>query len=64
MVFYRVLELAAAHDPVRYRELILNPRRNTLLASRPPPAGGPRALTVHPPNGPGEAPSAQLRLDG
>jgi len=29
MVFYRVLELAVAHDPVRYRELILNPRPTT-----------------------------------
>ncbi|MCA1677907.1 MAG: IS1595 family transposase, partial [Actinobacteria bacterium] len=33
MVFYRVLELAVAHDPVRYRELILNPRPNTTQRS-------------------------------
>ena len=25
MVFYRVLELAVAHDPVRYRDLIVDP---------------------------------------
>lgn len=29
MVFYRVLELAVAHDPVRYRDLIMNPQPNT-----------------------------------
>jgi hypothetical protein len=26
LVFYRVLELAVAHEPVRYRDLVLNPR--------------------------------------
>jgi transposase-like protein len=26
LVFYRVLELAVAHDPVRYRDLVVNPR--------------------------------------
>jgi transposase-like protein len=26
LVFYRVLELAIAHEPVRYRDLMLNPR--------------------------------------
>jgi len=35
LVFYRVLELAAAHDPVRYRDLIANPR--TGAAPRQPP---------------------------
>jgi len=29
LVFYRVLELAVAHEPVRYRDLILNPGRRT-----------------------------------
>jgi hypothetical protein len=32
MLFYRVLELAVAHEPVRYRDLIVNAR----------PAGTPR----------------------
>ena len=32
LLFYRVLELAVAHEPVRYRELIANPRPE----SRPP----------------------------
>jgi hypothetical protein len=35
LVFYRVLELAAAHDPVRYRDLIANPRPSA--APRQPP---------------------------
>ena len=34
LVFYRLLELAAAHDPVRYRELIVNPQPGR---RRPPP---------------------------
>jgi transposase-like protein len=42
MVFYRVLELALAHEPVRYRELILNPE-----PKKNPPAG--RAGWGHPP---------------
>jgi transposase-like protein len=42
MVFYRVLELAAGHDPVRYRDL---------LATRQPgtPARQPPATRGHPP---------------
>jgi len=35
LVFYRVLELATTHDPVRYRDLIANPRTGT--APRQPP---------------------------
>ena len=35
LVFYRVLELAAAHDPVRYRDLIANPKPGR--QRRPPP---------------------------
>lgn len=35
LVFYRVLELAAAHDPVRYRDLIANPKPEE--QRRPPP---------------------------
>ena len=42
LVFYRVLELATGHDPVRYRDLIANPRpsgtprRPPGTRSRPP----------------------------
>jgi transposase-like protein len=49
MVFYRVLELAVAHDPVRYRDLIANPRPSTvprqppLSRGRPPSIERPRA---------------------
>ncbi len=35
LVFYRVLALAAAHDPVRYRDLIANPRPS--VSPRQPP---------------------------
>ena len=44
MVFYRVLELAVAHDPVRYRDLIVDPtpkmkpperRREPVVATQP-----------------------------
>ncbi len=35
LVFYRVLELAASHDPVRYRDLVANPRPGH--QRRPPP---------------------------
>jgi len=43
LVFYRVLELAAAHDPVRYRDLIANPRPSA-TPRQPPGARG------HPPS--------------
>jgi transposase-like protein len=43
LVFHRVLELAVAHQPVRYRDLIVDPR-----AKRNPPAGG--AGWGHPPS--------------
>jgi hypothetical protein len=42
LVFHRVLELAVGHEPVRYRDLILNPQ-----AKAHPPAG--RAGWGHPP---------------
>jgi hypothetical protein len=43
MVFYRVLELAVMHEPVRYQDLILNPEPKKI-----PPAG--RAGWGHPPS--------------
>jgi transposase-like protein len=43
MVFYRVLELAVGHDPVRYRDLVINP----LPKPRPPMPPGERG---HPPS--------------
>ena len=52
MVFYRVLELAAGHDPVRYSELILNPRRNTSHRTPPATRGRPASLDRPPANRP------------
>lgn len=43
MVFYRVLELAVGHDPVRYRDLVLDPQPR----KNPPLAPGGRG---HPPS--------------
>ena len=43
LVFHRVLELAVAHEPVRYRDLVVDPK-----PKRRPPAG--RAGWGHPPS--------------
>ncbi len=43
MVFYRVLELAVAHDPVRYRQLVANPK-SKMVPPKPPTGRG------HPPS--------------
>ena len=53
LVFYRVLELAVAHDPVRYRDLIASPRPGT-RPQHPPPAtrGRPASLERPPANRP------------
>jgi len=52
MVFYRVLELAVAHEPVRYRDLVANPQPKR----QPPPApvarGHPPSLERPPANRP------------
>lgn len=47
LVFYRVLEFAAAHDPVRYRDLIANRRPG--VASRQPPGNRSRPPTMERP---------------
>jgi transposase-like protein len=44
LVFYRVLELAAAHDPVRYRDLIANPRPSATVQRPPGTRGRPPSL--------------------
>ena len=43
LVFYRVLELAVGHDPVRYRDLVAHPKPK----ATPPPAPARRG---HPPS--------------
>ncbi len=54
LVFYRVLELAVAHDPVRYRDLIANPKPGRV---RIPPGtrGRPPSLKRPPANRPWRA---------
>ena len=48
MVFYRVLELAVAHEPVRYRDLVLNPQPKK-NPPRPPGARGKPPSLERPP---------------
>ena len=43
LVFYRVLELAVGHDPVRYRDLVADPKHK----AKPPAAPAQRG---HPPS--------------
>lgn len=54
LVFYRVLELAAAHHPVRYRDLIATPRPTPRPARRHEPADTPPAWSAHRPTAPEE----------
>ena len=44
MVFYRVLELAVAHDPVRYQDLIATKRPRAVLPTPPQARGHPPSL--------------------
>ncbi len=44
LLFYRVLELAVAHDPVRYRDLVVNPRPKKAKPSPPRAPGHPPSL--------------------
>ena len=48
LVFYRVLELAVAHEPVRYRDLVLNPQPKK-TPPRPPGARGKPPSLERPP---------------
>lgn len=50
LVFYRVLELAVAHEPVRYGELIANPRPSA-SPRRPPSSRGRPPSLERPPAG-------------
>jgi len=52
MVFYRVLELAVAHDPVRYRELIVTKRPRGVPPVPPKGRGHPPSLERPPANRP------------
>jgi hypothetical protein len=44
LVFNRVLELAADHDPVRYRDLIANPRPGSGPRTAPGTRGRPPSM--------------------
>lgn len=48
LVFYRLLELAASHDPVRYKSLILNPQPKSKPPKAPGTRGHPASLEQEP----------------
>ena len=56
MVFYRVLELAVAHDPVRYQDLITSRRPRTVPPVPPKARGHPPSLERPPANRPWRTP--------
>ena len=47
LVFYRVLELAVAHQPARYRDLVLNPPTSTGPRQPPGTRGKPPSVSAH-----------------
>ncbi len=52
LVFYRVLELAVGHKPVRYQDLIANPKPRAVPPTPPPTRGHPPSLERPPANRP------------
>ena len=44
MVFYRVLELAVTHDPLRYKDLVVNQRPRAVQPTPPHASGHPPSL--------------------
>ncbi len=52
LVFYRVLELAVAHEPVRYQDLIATKRSRVTPAPPPRQRGTPPSLDQPPANRP------------
>jgi transposase-like protein len=52
MVFYRVLELAVAHDPVRYKDIVATQRPRQLPPTPPQTYGHPPSLERPPENRP------------
>ena len=44
LVFYRILQLAIAHDPVRYRDLVANPQPKTTPPTPPGKRGHPPSM--------------------
>jgi hypothetical protein len=62
LLFYRVLELAAGHDPVRYHDLIASQRPATTPLAPPSTRGHPPSLDRPRANRPWRAAQLQLRL--
>ena len=56
LVFFRVLELAVGHGPVRYRDLVMNPEPKALPPVAPAGRGHPRSLERPPANRPWREP--------
>ena len=56
MVFYRVLELAVGHDPVRYQDLIASQRPRAVPPTPPQTRGHPPSLERPPANRPWRTP--------
>jgi hypothetical protein len=54
LLFYRVLELAAGHDPVRYRDLIASQPRLRAPSAPPSARGRPPSMERPPAGRPGE----------
>jgi transposase-like protein len=52
LVFYRVLELAVGHEPVRYQDLIANPQPRAVSPTPPQAHGNPPSLERPPANRP------------
>ena len=44
LVFYRVIELAISHDPVRYRDLVANPQPKKTPPTPPEKRGHPPSM--------------------
>jgi transposase-like protein len=58
MVFYRVLELAVGHAPVRYRDLVVHPQPKAVRPVPPARGGHPPSLDLaHERRDPGEPPN-------
>ena len=64
MVFYRVLELAVAHDPVRYHDLIATKRPRAVPPTPPQARGHPPSRSALQRTAPGEPRPGPVRLNG
>ena len=62
LVFFRLLELAAGHDPVRYHDLIVRQRSRAAPPAPPSTRGHPPSLERPGANRPWRAAELQLRL--